>query len=183
MADDEDWTSFRNAFKDVKPISSPDKVILTRADKLAAAKSQRRSDISESIKNERRSKAYFAFSDSYEAHFSDSGPLKYVRDNTHTHKLKQLRRGDYVPDLILDLHGLKRETAKHEIAALLYEAKQQHFDCACIVHGIGSGILRQQVPNWLVQHPDVVGFHQATLEWGGNGALLVLIAHADPKLI
>ena len=183
MVDDEDWASFRNALQDVKPITASDKVLLTREDKYASAKSERRKGISQINKDERRRKAYFAFSDAYEAHFPASGPLKYVRDNAHANKLKQLRRGDYAPELILDLHGLARESAKHEIAALLYEAKQQHYECVCIVHGIGAGVLRQQVPNWLVQHPDVIAFHQATLEWGGNGALLVLITHPEHKTI
>lgn len=182
MSGDDDSAFFRNALKGVKPIASADKVVLSRQDRFANAKADRRSGISEAIKNERRSKAYFVFSDAYEAHFTSSGPLKYVRDKTKSDEVKRLRRGDYVPDLILDLHGLTRETAKAEIAALLYEAKQQHLSCVCIVHGIGAGVLRQQVPNWLVQHPDIVAFHQATLEWGGHGAVLVLINNADPKL-
>lgn len=182
MVDDNDSTYFREALKGVKPISSTDTVILPRRDRHESAKATRRNKISEAIKNERRSKAYFVFSDAYEAHFNATGPLKYARNKTNSDELKRLRRGDYVPDLILDLHGLTRETAKAEIAALLYEAKQQHLSCVCIVHGIGAGVLRQQVPNWLVQHPDIIAFHQATLEWGGNGALLVLINSSDPKL-
>jgi DNA-nicking Smr family endonuclease len=47
------------------------------------------------------------------------------------------------------------------------------------VHGIGSHILKNKVPHWLVQHPDVMAFHQAPLEWGGNGALLALIELKD----
>jgi DNA-nicking Smr family endonuclease len=85
------------------------------------------------------------------------------------------RKGEIQPELILDLHGFNSQNAKHEIAALLFEARKKHYQCVCIVHGVGSGILKQRVPSWLVQHPHVLGFHQAPLEWGGNGALLVLI--------
>jgi DNA-nicking Smr family endonuclease len=54
-------------------------------------------------------------------------------------------------------------------------AQKQHVHCICIVHGIGTYILKQSVPSWLVQHPAILGFHQAPLEWGGNGALLALV--------
>jgi DNA-nicking Smr family endonuclease len=182
MSDDDDSALFRNALKAVKPIASSDKVVLSRQDRLASAKAERRSHISDLIKSERQSNAYFAFSDAFEAHFNSSGPLKYVRDSANSDQLKRLRRGDYVPELILDLHGLTRELAKAEIAALLYAARQRHLACVCIVHGIGTGVLRQQVPNWLVQHPDILAFHQATLEWGGQGAVLVLVNNTDPKL-
>ena len=182
MTGDDDSAFFRNAIKGVKPLPSTDKVVLSRQDRFASAKADRRSSIRAAVKNELRSKAYFAFSDAYEAHFTGSGPLKYVRNKADSDELKRLRRGDYVPDLILDLHGLTRESAKSEIAALLYEARQQHLRCVCIVHGIGSGVLRQQGPNWLVQHPDIIAFHQSTLEWGGNGSLLALLNTSDPKL-
>lgn len=129
----------------------------------------------EALRSARQAAASFQFSDGFEAWFDPSLPVKYVRPGIDTHEVKRLRRGDYPPDLILDLHGLKRDEAKLEIAALLYTARKQHCSCVCIVHGIGGHVLKRHVPNWLIQHPDVLAFHQATLEWGGNGALLVLL--------
>lgn len=123
----------------------------------------------------RKIAASFEFSDGFEAWFDPRLPVKYLRPGMDHHLLKRLRRGDYVPELILDLHGLKREEAKAEIAALLFTAVKQHCDCVCIVHGLGEHILKRCTPNWLVQHPDVLAFHQAPLQWGGAGALLVLL--------
>ncbi|MDF2178037.1 endonuclease SmrB [Aliiglaciecola sp. CAU 1673] len=123
----------------------------------------------------RKIAASFEFSDGFEAWFDPKLAVKYIRPMADHHLLKQLRRGDYVPEFILDLHGLKRDEAKAEIAALLYTAVKQHCDCVCIVHGIGEHVLKRSTPNWLIQHPDVVAFHQAPLEWGGDGALLVLL--------
>lgn len=160
----------------VKPIGRNDKVQLSREQKLAQQRYRNRQREG-SPKDASRENAYFAFSDAFEAHFSADGPLKFVRETQNSDELKKLRRGDYVPDWVLDLHGLNREAAKQELAAILYQAKQKHVSCICIVHGIGSGVLKQQVPSWLIQHPDVIAFHQATLEWGGKGALLVLIDH------
>ncbi|WJG08313.1 endonuclease SmrB [Aliiglaciecola sp. LCG003] len=168
----DDMTLFRGAFKDVAPIKQ-DKITPPRP-------TSKRNSLSEQkkVQSNRQMKqaaASFHFSDGFEAHFSDTGPLKYVRPGIDSFQIKRLRRGEYPPDLILDLHGLNRENAKLEIAALIVAAQKQHLHCVCIVHGLGSFVLKKAVPNWLVQHPAVEGFHQAPLEWGGNGALLVLI--------
>lgn len=128
---------------------------------------------------ERKQVAEFHFSDEFEPHLSGDGPVKYVREDVDTFEAKNLRRGYYSPDLILDLHGLDQHQSKKEIASLLYACQKEHAQCICIVHGIGSRILKNKVPHWLIQHPDVMAFHQAPLEWGGNGALLVLIELKD----
>ena len=123
--------------------------------------------------------AQFHFSDEFEPDLNKQGPMKYVRAGVDSFEAKNLRRGQYAPDLILDLHGLDKNQAKEEIAALLFACQKEHAQCVCIVHGIGSRVLKNKVPHWLVQHPDVMAFHQAPLEWGGNGALLVLIELKD----
>lgn len=123
--------------------------------------------------------AQFHFSDEFEPHLNKQGPMKYLREGVDSFEVKNLRRGYYRPDLILDLHGLDQYQAKKELAALLYACQKEHAQCICIVHGIGSYILKNKVPHWLVQHPDVMAFHQAPLEWGGDGALLALIELKD----
>ena len=126
-----------------------------------------------------KQRASFHFSDEFEPNLSHQGPVKYVRDGSDSFEAKNLRRGMYVPDLILDLHGLDQNKAKLEIAALLHACQKEHAQCVCIVHGLGGKVLKNKVPHWLVQHPDVIAFHQAPLEWGGNGALLVLVELHD----
>ena len=97
-----------------------------------------------------------------------------MRTDVSSFEAKRLRRGDYVPDMLLDLHGLTQQQAKLELAALLEACRRQHIRCACVMHGHGKHILKQRVPMWLAQHPDVMAFHQAPKEWGGDSALLVL---------
>lgn len=159
---------FRQAFSDIAPLKQ-DKVPPHRQP-ITGKKSSKSTRI-----QHKQAAASFYFSDSFEAHFSEVGPLKYVKPGADSYEIKKLRRGEYVPDLILDLHGLKKEDVKLEIAALIQAAQKQHIDCVCIVHGIGNYVLKKAVPNYLVQHPAITGFHQAPLEWGGNGALLALI--------
>lgn len=123
--------------------------------------------------------AEFHFSDEFEPDLNTQGPMKYVREGVDSFEAKNLRRGQYSPDLILDLHGLDQQQSKREIAALLAACDKEHAQCVCIVHGLGARVLKNKVPHWLVQHPSVMAFHQAPLEWGGNGAILVLVELKD----
>ncbi|AOT09207.1 endonuclease SmrB [Pseudoalteromonas luteoviolacea] len=119
--------------------------------------------------------AEFYFSDEYVPDIDTHGTINFVRPGADKYLAKQLRRGDYAPELILDMHGMNKETAKDELAALIHACKKQHVSCACIVHGIGERILKHKVPHYLVQHPDVLAMHQAPLEYGGKGAILILV--------
>ncbi|MDP2563488.1 endonuclease SmrB [Pseudoalteromonas marina] len=123
----------------------------------------------------KQAQSEFYFSDEYIPDIDTHGTVHYVKEGHDTYLPKQLRRGDFAPDLTLDLHGLNKEIAKDELAGLIHECKKQHYYCACVVHGIGGGILKHKIPQYLVQHPDVIAMHQAPLEYGGKGALLILI--------
>ncbi|PVZ85537.1 endonuclease SmrB [Serratia sp. S1B] len=119
--------------------------------------------------------ASFYFSDEFQPQLDAEGPTRYVRPGYNHYELKKLRRGDYIPDLFLDLHGLTQLQAKQELGAMIAACKREHIHCACVMHGHGKHILKQQAPLWLAQHPDVLAFHQAPKEWGGNAAVLVLV--------
>ncbi|MCS3407774.1 endonuclease SmrB [Serratia sp. AKBS12] len=123
--------------------------------------------------------ASFYFSDEFQPQLDNEGPARYVRPGYSHFELKKLRRGDYLPDLFLDLHGLTQLQAKQELGALIAACKREHVHCACVMHGHGKHILKQQTPLWLAQHPDVLAFHQAPKEWGGSAALLVLVELAE----
>lgn len=123
--------------------------------------------------------ANFYFSDEFLPDFSNKPTLQYVQDGFPSDLPKRLRRGDFQPDLVLDLHGLRREQAKYELAGLIDAAVKQHVRCVCVVTGVGEGVLKGKTPDWLVQHPKIAAFHQAPLEWGGHGAILALIDLGD----
>lgn len=169
MLSAQDKQLFQQAIGSIKPMVQ-DKVV--HAKKFTSQIKRKSDDIVKQT-------AQFHFSDEFEPLLNQQGPVKYVRADVDSFEAKNLRRGQYAPDLILDLHGLDQQQSKQEIAALLYACQKEHAQCVCIVHGIGSRILKNKVPHWLVQHPDVMAFHQAPLEWGGNGALLVLIELKD----
>nr|WP_136250073.1 endonuclease SmrB [Ningiella ruwaisensis] len=170
MHSDED--EFKKLFADAKPVKH-DTFVQSAKEKRAL----KRKPAAIYTHREKQRAASFEFSDGFEAHFDANKALKFVRENNQTASqgVKRLRRGEIVPELVLDLHGLNRAQAKPELAAAIDEALNKHYECINIIHGVSGGVLKQQVPNYLVQHPRVLGFHQAPLEWGGNGALLVLI--------
>ena len=98
---------FRDAFADISPMSQ---------DKHAPYRDNKKKTEERVHKTERSTRkqvsADFHFSDGFEAHFDATGPLKYVKPGADTHEVKRLRRGEYPPDLILDLHGMKRRRRK-----------------------------------------------------------------------
>jgi DNA-nicking Smr family endonuclease len=163
---------FKDEFKDVAPIEQdkipPQRFSIKQNSGLTQKNKKDLAEIKQAV-------AAFEFSDGFEGHFDISQPLKYVKPEADSHEVKRLRRGDYPPDLILDLHGVRKEDAKYEIAALIHVAQKKHVYCVSIMHGKGTYALKKSIPNWLIQHPAVMGFHQAPKEWGGQAALLVLI--------
>ena len=95
--------------------------------------------------------------------------------------LRKLRRGVWVTQAQLDLHGLRRDEAREQLQIFLREAARTGWRCVRIVHGKGNGspgrqsVLKSKVKGWLVQRLDVLAFVQARAADGGHGALLVLL--------
>ncbi|CAL4318600.1 UPF0115 protein YfcN [Buchnera aphidicola (Chaitophorus sp. 3695)] len=102
-------------------------------------------------------------------------PLYYCRDDFNKKKLKKLRKGYYIPEVILDVHGFNQDQTKQELGKLIYFCIQKKINCINIMHGYGRNILKKQIPIWLSRHPNVMAFHQAPKILGYDAAILVLI--------
>jgi DNA-nicking Smr family endonuclease len=95
--------------------------------------------------------------------------------------LRKLRRGHWVVQDALDLHGLTRAEAHAAVAEFLRESVRRARRCVRIVHGKGLGsknrepVLKAKVRGWLAQRQEVLAFCQAPATQGGSGALLVLL--------
>ncbi|MCL1076902.1 endonuclease SmrB [Parashewanella spongiae] len=162
--DNNEFDSFADLMKGVKPIPQ---------DKVHFKHSKKSKKVLEL--NEQKIHVDSYFSDTYHPLLPSEGPMRWKQDGVDSFELKRLRRGDYIPELLLDLHGLRQSEAKLEIAALIQACVKQRVNCCSIMHGYGTGILKQKVPSWLAQHPKVLAFHQASKEWGSDAALLILI--------
>ncbi len=96
--------------------------------------------------------------------------------------LRDLRRGRWVVQEQLDLHGMNRDEARVAVADFLHESTQHGLRCLRVVHGKGLGspgrepVLKKLVMGWLGQRRDVLAFCQARATDGGAGAVLVLLA-------
>ncbi len=107
--------------------------------------------------------------------------LSYVRPGLSRLILRRLRRGEWVSQSELDLHGLTRSDAKTELANFLFECKRHGIRCIRIIHGKGLGsinrepVLKLHVRHWLMQRDEVLAFVQARPVDGGGGAVMVLL--------
>jgi DNA-nicking Smr family endonuclease len=97
----------------------------------------------------------------------------------------QLSRGRKEIDARLDLHGMTQTGAHRALSGFLQRAHNDGLTFVLVITGKGKmgaeserGVLRRQVPQWLSQ-PEfralVVGFEEAHIGHGGEGALYVRI--------
>jgi DNA-nicking Smr family endonuclease len=156
----------------VKPLPKSNKVRLNKSAPSLHASSKRTTQ---------QSHHRYHLSDEYYPALPESGPMQYARTGFKT-QLKELAKGYYTFDIHVDVHGMTKAQAKHTLVGTLGKLLQHHngelWACLCINHGMGQGILKAQIPRWLVQIPEVVAFHEAPKHQGGHGVLWVL-CHRD----
>jgi DNA-nicking Smr family endonuclease len=111
---------------------------------------------------------------------TDEG-LSFARPGIGGDTLRKLRRGHWVIQAQLDLHGMRTDEAREALAEFLRNACKRGLRCVRVVHGKGLGslnkepVLKNKVRNWLVQKDEVIAFCQARAADGGAGALVVLL--------
>ena len=118
----------------------------------------------------------------YPAHELESGEeLLYLRSGQSPSILSKLRRGFWVVQAQIDLHGLISDEAREYVAEFLSSCKKRNIRCVRIVHGKGLGsrnrepVLKHKLRNWLIQKDEVIAYAQAKPEDGGSGAVIVLL--------
>jgi DNA-nicking Smr family endonuclease len=101
----------------------------------------------------------------------------------------QLSRGRKDIDARIDLHGMTQARAHHALHRFLQRASDDGLTFVLVITGKGRtvgpeserGVLRRQVPHWL-SLPEfrnfVVGFEEAHIGHGGEGALYVRVRRA-----
>lgn len=105
----------------------------------------------------------------------------YLRQGLALSTLRDLRRGRWVVQREIDLHGLNREEARSLLAAFLADCLKQGIRCVLVIHGKGLGspgrqaVLRTLVRGWLVQRIEILAYCQAKPQDGGEGAVIVLL--------
>ncbi len=107
--------------------------------------------------------------------------LFYLRDGLGRSVLHKLRRGHWVVQDAVDLHGSNRDEARSLLAEFLGGCLKRGLRCVRVIHGKGlrspkrEPVLKGKVRQWLVRREEVLAFCQAPANQGGSGALLVLL--------
>jgi DNA-nicking Smr family endonuclease len=165
---------FRRAVADAIPLPPSGRADIARARPKPIAR-QRRAD--------ERQVLVDALSDpwDWEAALSTGEELLYSRPGVPTAALRKLRRGGWVIQGELDLHGHTGNEARVALAAFLNRCMLEDRRCVRIIHGKGHGsknrlpVLKNKVRHWLMQREDVLAFCQARTVDGGAGAVIVLL--------
>jgi DNA-nicking Smr family endonuclease len=175
--DDEE---FRRAVADVQPIVAPRRLPPTGAKPAPIARQtslDERSALVESMS------APMSLDDAV-----DSGEeLVFLREGLARQVLRKLRRGHWVVEDSLDLHGMNRVEAALSVAEFLRRCGLRRLRCVRIVHGKGLGshnrepVLKGKLRRWLALREEVLAFCQAPATQGGAGAALVLLRAAGAK--
>ena len=80
------------------------------------------------------------------------------------------------PDLQLDLRGRRVEEVLPEVDSYLNDAYLAGMPFVRLLHGKGTGALRQAIRQQLTKHPLVRGFESASAKDGGDGVTVVTLA-------
>jgi len=128
-----------------------------------------------------------AISDGFDAEslLDTDDALSFRRRGVGVDVVRKLRRGVWVLQDEIDLHGLRRDEARERLSAFLHEAVRSGKRCVRVVHGKGLGspgrepVLKGKVKSWLMQRSEVLAFTYARPADGGHGALIVLLETAE----
>jgi DNA-nicking Smr family endonuclease len=170
----DDEALLREALKDVAPIPDAGKAILRRPPPRPIAVQKLRDDkhvLQESLSDHMP----------LEVGLETGDELVFLRAGLSNMVLRKLRRGHWVNQDELDLHGSRSEQARQLLVAFLNDALASGLRCVRIVHGKGlrsqnrEPVLKRKVGNWLAQRDEVLAFVQARPEDGGSGAVVVLL--------
>lgn len=170
---EEDLNLFREAVKDARPLTAPPVHIYQPKPKPIPK---------QFIRDEQQ-----ALADSLSDHFIPAHELEtgeemlYLRDGHSPDILSKLRRGHWVVQAAIDLHGLVSDEARAYVSTFISDCKKRGIRCVRIVHGKGLGsrnrepVLKNKLRGWLMQKDEVIAYAEARKQDGGSGAVVVLL--------
>jgi len=162
---------FRRAVAGAQPLEAPRKVVHAR--RPAPVPAQR-------IRDERAVLGESLGPVSLDDALDSGTELTYLAEGLRRDVLRKLRRGHWVVEDELDLHGMNRHMAAVSVSQFLNGCKKRRLRCVRIVHGKGLGshnrepVLKGLLRKWLLREA-VLAFSQAPAAQGGSGAVLVLL--------
>jgi DNA-nicking Smr family endonuclease len=173
----DDASLFRASVSDVTPLPRPEKVELGHP-LPRPFPAQRMRDDRETLKD--------SLSDhiAWDAGMESGDELSYARNGIGVQTVRKLRRGHWVIQDELDLHGLTVGEARELLVEFLNLCVRRGLRCIRIIHGKGlrsknrEPVLKLRVASWLMQRDEILAFCQARRVDGGGGAVVVLLKSA-----
>ena len=170
---DDDFNSFQDAMKGVKPLKNDQIDLYAHPDNPRPFK-----DSNQYTDNEQQP----LLSDDRESEqVTGEEFLFFARPGLQFKAQKRLRQGKVIIDDHLDLHGLTSDEARDILLDFISYAQKRQIHCIRLVHGKGyraktsKPVLKTKINSWLRQHPDVLAFSSAQPRDGGTGAVYILI--------
>ncbi|OGA22727.1 MAG: DNA mismatch repair protein MutS [Betaproteobacteria bacterium RIFCSPLOWO2_02_FULL_67_26] len=165
---------FRASMSDVTPLPHPKRVEHKRP-LPRPIPAQRLRDDRETLKD--------SLSDHlpWDAGMETGEELSFARNGIGAPTLRKLRRGHWVIQDELDLHGLTTAEARGLLVEFLNYCARRGLRCVRIIHGKGlrsknrEPVLKRKVAVWLMQREEILAFCQAPRADGGSGAVVVLL--------
>lgn len=165
---------FRASVGEVQPLTTPPKA-KSAPPKPAPTPVQREAD--------ERQVLVEAISDDFdpESLLDTDDELSWQRPPLGADVVRKLRRGHWVLQDELDLHGARSDEARELVGDFLRDALRRGLRCVRVIHGKGLGskdrqpVLKGKVRKWLMQRDEVIAFCSARAADGGSGAVVVLL--------
>jgi DNA-nicking Smr family endonuclease len=163
---------FRSAVQDVVPARYPKRASLAPKPPRPIAK-QRELDDQQVLVD--------SLSDPLDILIETGEELQFLRNGISSDVLRKLRRGKWVIQGQLDLHGMITSEARLALVNFLQRAEKVGARCIRIIHGKGltsfnrEPVLKHKVKHWLTQRDEVLAFAEARAVDGGSGAVIVLL--------
>lgn len=174
--DDDTPELFRDAVGDARPLKHDNK---------RAPQPRRIKPVPQQRLADERAAIQDLLSDRYDPSEVETGEeLLFHRPGIQTSVLRKLRRGQYIVEAELDLHGRVVAEARGMVADFIRSSQLHGFRCVRIVHGKGLSsagklpVLKGKVNSWLRQKDEVLAFCSARSYDGGTGAVYVLLKRA-----
>jgi DNA-nicking Smr family endonuclease len=172
---DDGLDEFLNELKDVKPIEPTD-TVLTSNQKNTLAQQLKRQAIEASLNliNNYLSVEKVEPVDPYDF-------ISFKQDGVQQGVFKNLRLGKYKIDFVLNLQQHKFEQARTSLFNHIINSHKEGDRTLLIKHGLGlrsqpfPAFLKSYVHQWLRQMPEVIAYHTAQPNHGGNSAVYVLL--------
>ena len=164
----------REALEGVAPLQSHNRVVHQRR-KPPPVASQRLADEARVLED--------SLSDEHplDSTLESGDELIYLRRGLAKNVMRKLRRGQWVVQDEIDLHGMRSEPARELLVGFLNQAMRKGYRCVRVVHGKGhrspnrEPVLKRKMAHWLQQRDEVLAYCPAPAADGGSGATVVLL--------